>query len=85
MTWALENRQGISINNPAAPTAPNQPGAPADIKVAAVTKDDWVKGDRNAKISVIEYSSSLKSSFLLWLPGENLASQNPLLLSRFLF
>jgi len=50
-----------SNGNPsaAAPTAPTaaapQPQADAS-SMAPITSEDWVRGDRNAKVSVVEYS-----------------------------
>ncbi|MAG28910.1 hypothetical protein CL632_02070 [bacterium] len=41
-------------------TAPNQPSGqpptPTEITLAPVTDDDWVRGNRNAKISLVEFS-----------------------------
>jgi protein-disulfide isomerase len=50
-------------NAPLAPSAPNAPSAPsaADQGVSAegmkpITDEDWVKGDRGAKVTIVEYS-----------------------------
>lgn len=40
---------------PTAPTAPSQPEADPS-KVPSVTKDDHIRGDANAKVTMIEYS-----------------------------
>ena len=36
----------------AAPTAPT----PGNIQLAEITDNDWIKGDRDAKVSVVEFS-----------------------------
>lgn len=38
----------------AAPTAPT----PGNIQLAAITDQDWVKGDRGAKVSIVEFSDT---------------------------
>ena len=35
---------------------PAEPEPQREIEVEKVTKDDWVRGDRNAKVSVVEFS-----------------------------
>ncbi|MGB0757337.1 MAG: DsbA family protein [Patescibacteria group bacterium] len=42
---------------PTQPTAP-QPAGTGEIQLAAVTESDWVKGNRNAKISIVEFSDT---------------------------
>jgi len=41
---------------PAEPGAAPAPAAPQEIVVEEVTKDDWVRGDRGADVSVVEFS-----------------------------
>ena len=54
----------ITNNKPAAvaPTqeniAPQPPQPSGEIRLAAVTDKDWIKGKKNAKISVVEYSDT---------------------------
>ncbi len=43
---------------PSKPSAPTPPPTQADIQVKPVTDEDWVRGDRNAKISIIEFSDT---------------------------
>lgn len=55
---ALAGGFGGGNNQPVAPT-PSQPGAPAKPEVGnlkAVSKDDHIRGDRNAKVMLVEYS-----------------------------
>lgn len=37
------------------PTVP-PPGAPGEVSLVPVSRDDWVKGNRNAKVNIIEFS-----------------------------
>lgn len=51
----------ITANNKAPnPTAPNPTlgGDSGTINIQPVSSDDWVKGDKNAKISIIEFSDT---------------------------
>jgi protein-disulfide isomerase len=36
----------------------NEPQGLQEIRLAPVTKDDWIKGNRNAKITIVEYSDT---------------------------
>lgn len=53
---------GVSVvnnNRPSAPVPDGQPSASADIKLIPVDKDkDWIKGNKDAKITVIEFSDT---------------------------
>ena len=40
----------------AQPTAPAQPTTPGTITMRAVSKDDHLRGDKNAKVTIVEYS-----------------------------
>ena len=51
------NKAANNGNNAAAVAGTGNTGA-SDIRVAAVTDQDWVKGDRNAEISIIEFSDT---------------------------
>ena len=41
---------------PDAPTAAPTPSAPTAISMAPITDSDWIRGGRNAEVSVVEYS-----------------------------
>ena len=41
---------------PVAPTANNTPPAPANIQIAAVTDADHIRGGKDAKVTIVEYS-----------------------------
>src|SRR3989338_7892394 len=56
-TLNLASRLEGSPGAPAAPTAPAAPSAPtAPTVVQASADDDPVKGDKNAKVTIIEFS-----------------------------
>lgn len=61
MTLSAGSNNVPSAASPTAPTAPNapapQPQADAS-RMAPITDKDWVKGNRNAKVSVVEYSDT---------------------------
>ncbi len=59
------NSNTVAVNSnkevptkPTAPTAPTPPPTQSDIQIKPVTDDDWVRGDRKAKISIIEFSDT---------------------------
>ena len=52
-----KNDNGAVVNQPTNPGVA-QPPANNNGVVQPVTKDDWVKGDKNAKISIVEYSDT---------------------------
>jgi protein-disulfide isomerase len=52
----FDDKKGTTVVAPSAPTAPGAPAAPAVGDVRPVTKDDHVRGDKNAPITMIEYS-----------------------------
>ncbi|MEW6610591.1 MAG: thioredoxin domain-containing protein [Patescibacteria group bacterium] len=55
----LSARTSNSPSAAAQPAAPSpQPSAPRAINMAPITDTDWVWGDRNAKVSVVEYSDT---------------------------
>ena len=49
--------EGVTVNNaPAGQVAPTAPAAPVAITVKEVEKDEHIKGNKNAKITLVEYS-----------------------------
>lgn len=50
-----DRKKEVVVNPTPTNTAPGQT-APANITVAPVTDKDWIRGNKNAKISVVEYS-----------------------------
>ena len=52
-----KNDNGAVVNQPTNPGVA-QPPANNNVVVQPVTKDDWGKGDKNAKISIVEYSDT---------------------------
>lgn len=49
----------LSNNRPSAPTAVTPPSVSAEINIVPVNKEsDWIKGDVNAKVSIIEFSDT---------------------------
>lgn len=55
---ANKNNNAGTNNNNNAPIVDNnnQPTAPTQITIKPVDKSDWVRGDRKAKVSIIEFS-----------------------------
>lgn len=56
---STSGKETASTPSAAAPAAARQPQAapsPANIQLAEITDKDWVRGNRNAKISIVEFS-----------------------------
>lgn len=53
---AKSSNTGTAYTNTSAPTNTNTADAPSYNNVKAVTSDDYVRGDKNAKLTLIEYS-----------------------------
>ncbi len=56
------SKSGAIVNNQPVAVSPTQddlaPQPSGDIRLAAVTDEDWIKGKKNAKVSVVEYSDT---------------------------
>ena len=49
------NNENTNTNNPPVNTNTN-PNPPANVTVEGMTDDDWVRGDKNAPITIVEFS-----------------------------
>lgn len=57
LSMTLDEDEGTTANNaPAGQVAPAAPAAPVAITVKEVGKDEHIKGNKNAKITLVEYS-----------------------------
>jgi protein-disulfide isomerase len=57
----FSNGESATAKTPAIPTNPTTQGAapaPTDIRLAAITNEDHVKGKRDARISIVEFSDT---------------------------
>lgn len=48
--------QVAGTNQPGNNAQPTDPTAPTEIEMRDVSSDDWIKGDRNAPVKIVEYS-----------------------------